>query len=296
MTTLKKYNLEGKAVGEVQVPPVFTNVESSPQSVKDYIVAIRANLRQWSANTQRRSEVNHSTKKPHPQKGTGRARQGSLASTQFRGGGRPFGPKPKFDQHIKINRKERRMAIRSLIADKISGNRVHIIENSRMDEPKTGSVAKFLNKVGLQRGLLVIDDVTEKERGHGNENFKLSIRNIPFTTYRSATTINGFDLVKAHDLLLTAKAFEQIVEWLSPGSETKDAQSQEVELQSAPVEVKTPKTKKAAPAKEATKETKVAKKVTTKAEKAAKEPKAPKAAAEAKPKKVKKSKEDGKDS
>lgn len=289
MTTLKKYNLEGKAIGEVQVPPVFTNVESSPQSVKDYIVAIRANLRQWSANTQRRSEVNHSTKKPHPQKGTGRARQGSLASTQFRGGGRPFGPKPKFDQHIKINRKERRMAIRSLIADKISGNRVHIIENSKMDEPKTGYVSKFLNKVGLQRGLLVIDDVTERERGHGNENFKLSIRNIPFTTYRSATTINGFDLVKAHDLLLTAKAFQQIVEWLSP----EGVELQTVEL---PVETKPAKVKKAAPEKEATKATKVAKKETTKAVKVAKEPKAPKAAAEAKPKKVKKSKEDGKDS
>lgn len=289
MSTLKKYNLEGQVIGEVDVPAAFTNVVSSPQSVKDYIVAIRANLRQWSANTQRRSEVNHSTKKPHPQKGTGRARQGSLASTQFRGGGRPFGPKPKFDQHIKINRKERRMAIRSLIADKMSGNRVHILDNSMMDQPKTKLIADFLGKVGLSRGLLVIDDVTEKERGHGNENFKLSMRNIPFSSYRSATTISGYDLVRAHDLLLTSKALQQITEWLTP----EGVESALVETKLEPKEAKATKS-----VKKATKEEKPAK--VAKAPKAEKSAKAPKASAEekpAKPKKVRsKSKEDGQDS
>ena len=76
--------------------------------IKDYIVALRANKRQWSANTKGRTEVNHSNKKPWRQKGTGNARQGTFAAPQFKGGGVVFGPKPKFDQHVRINRQERR--------------------------------------------------------------------------------------------------------------------------------------------------------------------------------------------
>ncbi len=216
MATLKKYNLAGKETGEITVPDAFKDVSSAPQSIKDYIVALRANLRQWSANTKRRREVSHTTKKPHPQKGTGRARQGSLVGTQFRGGGRPFGPKPKFDQHVRINKKERRTALRALIAEKIAENRCKILEESKMDQPKTKEASNFFSALDLSRSVLVIDDVTEKERGQGNENFKLSIRNLPYTTYRSATTISGYDLIKAHDLLLTEKAFEQISDWLAP--------------------------------------------------------------------------------
>ena len=97
--------------------------------IKDYIVALRANARQWSANTKTRSEVKHTTKKPHPQKGQGRARQGSLVSPQYRGGGRVFGPKPKFDQHVRINQKERKAAIRFFLAEKLKENRVWLIES-----------------------------------------------------------------------------------------------------------------------------------------------------------------------
>src|SRR6188508_895850 len=112
--------------------------------IKDYIVALRANARQWSANTKTRSQVKHTTKKPHPQKGQGRARQGSLVAPQYRGGGRVFGPKPKFDQHVKVNQKERKAAIRFLIAEKLKENRVWLIENTEMDAPKTKMIAGFL--------------------------------------------------------------------------------------------------------------------------------------------------------
>ena len=90
-----------------------------------------------------RSEVNHTTKKPHPQKGGGRARQGSLAAPQYKGGGRVFGPKPKFDQHVRINKKERKAAIRFLIGEKIRENKLHIIEHTEMDAPKTKTIANF---------------------------------------------------------------------------------------------------------------------------------------------------------
>src|ERR1700689_3249769 len=105
--------------------------------VKDYIVAIRENARQWSANTKGRSEVNHSTKKPHPQKGQGRARQGMLSAPQYKGGGRVHTPKPKYDQHVRINKKERRAAIRSLIGEKIRDKCLHVLESTSLDAPQT---------------------------------------------------------------------------------------------------------------------------------------------------------------
>src|SRR5665647_966414 len=111
---------------------------------RDYIVALRANARQWSANTKGRSEVNHSTKKPHPQKGGGRSRQGSLAAPQYKGGGRVFGPKPKFDQHVRINKKERQAAIRFLLGEKIRNNNLHVISNFDMKAAKTKEVAAFM--------------------------------------------------------------------------------------------------------------------------------------------------------
>src|SRR4029079_6416271 len=102
--------------------------------VKDYIIALRANARQWSANTKGRSEVSHSTKKPHPQKGGGRARQGSLVAPQYKGGGRVFAPKPKFEQHVRINRKERQAAIRFLISEKWKANKLHIVDSFELNE------------------------------------------------------------------------------------------------------------------------------------------------------------------
>src|SRR3989344_140823 len=117
MATLKKYDMAGKEVGTVQIDDALLDVSAHSQSMKDYIVAIRNNARQWSANTKRRSEVNHTGRKPHPQKGQGRARQGDLAAPQYKGGAVVWGPRPK-DIHTRINKKERRAAIRYLMAEK----------------------------------------------------------------------------------------------------------------------------------------------------------------------------------
>src|ERR1700733_2105998 len=107
--------------------------------IKDYIIALRANARQWSANTKTRAEVSHTTKKPHPQKGGGRARQGSLVAPQYKGGGRVHAHPPKFDQHVRINKKERRAAIRFLLAEKLRADRLHVLEDFQLDAPKTKS-------------------------------------------------------------------------------------------------------------------------------------------------------------
>src|SRR5580692_9902831 len=117
---------------------------ANSQMIKDYIIALRENARQWSASTRNRAEVNHSGKKPHPQKGTGRARQGYLGAPQYKGGGRVHAPRPKTDQHVRINKKERRAAIRHLLIEKILENRMHVLAFEPFQEAKTKRMAEFI--------------------------------------------------------------------------------------------------------------------------------------------------------
>lgn len=228
MATLIKYNLQGEKVGSLNVSQEWLDCACSPQVVKEYIVALHHNQRQWSASTKRRFEVNHSTKKPHPQKGTGNARQGSLASTQYKGAGRPKGPRPKFDQHIRINREERRAALRQLIAEKVRHDKVSLVDSFQMNAPKTKEIGQFLKKVNLNRNVLFlgdeVQDVVEDKTGRKvkvskksdqNKNFQLSVRNIPFAKWNIAVNLSGLDVAKSHNLIFTERAWEQMIEWLS---------------------------------------------------------------------------------
>lgn len=226
MSKLKKYNLEGKEVGEIAIDARLAKAEANSQMIKDYIVALRANARQWSANTKGRSEVNHTTKKPHPQKGQGRARQGMLSAPQYKGGGRVFGPKPKFDQHIRINKKERQAAIRCLISEKIKAKRVHVIENTEMKEPKTKQVSEFLKHLKLNGRVLFLGeghylDIAVDEYiarvsmpSDKHENFSKSLRNIPKTEFTLAANVSGYDLMCAHDLVITEEALNELCQTL----------------------------------------------------------------------------------
>ncbi len=231
MTKLKKYNLTGKQVGEVEIDQRLANAEANGQMIKDYITALRANARQWSASTKTRSEVAHTTKKPRPQKGTGNARQGSLVSTQFRGGGRPFGPKPKFDQHVRINKKERQAAIRCLLAEKIRDNRICVIPDTEIGAPKTKRIADFLKSCGLKGRVLFLGESNfqnfefthEDEkfelrlnvRSEKHENFIKSLRNLPKVEFLLASNISGYDVIVAHDIVMTEAALEEIMQWLA---------------------------------------------------------------------------------
>lgn len=226
MVTLKKYNLQGKEIGHIKVGDALVNAEANGQMVKDYIVALRENARQWSANTKTRSEVNHTTKKPHPQKGGGRSRQGMLSAPQYKGGGRVFGPKPKFDQHVRINKKERLAAIRYLISDKIKNNKVRIIESTEMEAPATKAIASFLDACGINGRTLFLGEGTYAEykddgvkkvvsaQSDKHDNFVLSMRNIPKTEFLLAKNINGYDILVAHELVMTESAYNEINEWL----------------------------------------------------------------------------------
>lgn len=224
MATLKKYNLTGKEVGQVELDDRLAHAEANTQMVKDYIIAIRENARQWSANTQTRAEVNHSTKKPHPQKGGGRARQGRLSSPQYKGGGRVGGPRPKFDQHVRMNKKERRAAIRFLIGEKIRNDQLHIIEDGSIDKPQTKIMANFLKQSNLTGRVLFLGegnylefndhDIRVSMTSDKHENLIKSLRNIPKVSFSLATNTNGYDLMVSNHVVMTESAFKEVNEWL----------------------------------------------------------------------------------
>lgn len=227
MATLKKYNMLGQEIGQVDVSDSLVDAEANGQMVKDYIIALRANARQWSANTKTRSEVNHTTKKPHPQKGGGRARQGSLAAPQYKGGGRVFGPRPKFDQHVRINKKERRAAIRFLISEKIKENRLSIIDSTEIETPKTKTIASFLQAFECKGRVLFLgeseyvevktDDFVKRVSvsTHKHENFIKSMRNLEKTEFSLATNISGYDVLLASNIIMTEAALQELDAWLS---------------------------------------------------------------------------------
>ncbi|MGR3951420.1 MAG: 50S ribosomal protein L4 [Chlamydia sp.] len=226
MASLKKYTIQGHEMGVVQVSDELHEATVHSQLIKDYIIAIRHNARQWSANTKRRHEVNHSTKKPHPQKGQGRARQGSLAATQYKGGGRPKGPKPKFDQHIRINQKEKRLAIKALLAEKIREGRVIILDSTAMEVPKTKVMQNFLDVLGMEKRVLILGEGSFVEiglpevahkisiRSDLHENMKKSLRNIPGVSFMCAMNTSGYDMALAQHVVVTESAFKELEEWL----------------------------------------------------------------------------------
>jgi large subunit ribosomal protein L4 len=204
VSTVKKYSLKGEAVGDVALEAAHLEANGHRQMIKDYIIALRANARQWSANTRGRSEVAHTTKKPYKQKGTGNARQGMLVTPQFRGGGIVFGPKPKFDQHVRINRKERRLAIRTLLAEKIKANAVFVVDElGSLKKPQTKTVAEFLKSQQLfgRRVLFVAD----------GDAFKKSVRNIPGAVFTVSSAVNGYEIASVRALVVTEKALKEML-------------------------------------------------------------------------------------
>lgn len=226
MTTLKKYNIKGKEVGKVNVDDSLTTATANSQMVKDYIVALRENARQWSASTKTRAEVKHTTKKPWKQKGTGRARQGSFVSPQFRGGGIVFGPKPKFEQHVRINKKERKAAIKFLIAEKIKDDKIVILEDTNLDAPRTKTMAQFMKECGIEKKTLFLGEANYEEiktedsiqrvnvKTNKHTNLARSISNIPNTNFTLAKNVSGYDVMVSHYMVITEAALEELIDWL----------------------------------------------------------------------------------
>jgi large subunit ribosomal protein L4 len=211
---LAKYNIQGKEVGSVniddaQIQTLLDKAADHSQSIKDYIVAIRNNARQWSANTKRRSDMTATRRKPFPQKGQGRSRHGSWVEPSMRGGAVAWGPQSKemLDVWVRINRKEKRAAIAILMAEKVkgdqNGSRVRFLEKSDMKEPKTKVMADFLDKIALrERRVLVIGNEPEV-------NLVKSLRNIPKKEFIPFSQVNGYELVKAQQIIVLESALDE---------------------------------------------------------------------------------------
>jgi len=215
VVTLKKYDLTGSEIGTVQVDDALLELSAHPQSIKDYIVALRNNARQWSASTKCRKEINRTGRKPHPQKGQGRSRQGDLAAPQYKGGGIVFGPKPKFDIHVRINKKERRAAIRTLIAEKIKANHVHVLQKTDLERPQTKQMHSFISKImnGQCRRILFLGESkgASGEMGMPHENLVKSLRNIPKKEYAQVPQVNGYELARCQHLVVLESALDEFL-------------------------------------------------------------------------------------
>jgi large subunit ribosomal protein L4 len=221
VTVLKKYDLEGQEVGEINIEDQILSGEVNSQMIKDYLVGLRANARQWSAKTKGRSEVNHSGKKPHPQKGTGRARQGYLGAPQFKGGGRVFGPQPKFDQHVRINRKEKRSVINHLFTGKIQNGQLHVLQYQNMEVPKTKTIANFLKSRNLsgKRVLFLAKAPFEEdsmETLYGA--FTKSMKNIPRLNFRLLQQVSGYDLALNSEVFVLDTAVDNFIDLMKVGA------------------------------------------------------------------------------
>ena len=219
-TSVKKFSLNGKETGSVEIADSLVNAEANGQMIKDYIVALRANARQWSASTKTRAEVVHTTKKPFAQKGTGQGRQGTLVAPHHRGGGRAHGPRPKFDQHIRLNKKERRAVIRALLGEKIRSNSLTVLDDTHLEKPKTKAIAGFLHSAGLEgRTLFLGEGNYHKDKESGvctsvtcdkHDNFIKSVNNLPKVEFLLAKNVSGYDLMIAKEIIVTAARFKKL--------------------------------------------------------------------------------------
>jgi len=180
--------------------------EFNESLVHQAVVSFMAAARQGSAKQKNRSEVRGGGKKPYRQKGTGRARAGTIRSPLWRGGGVTFAARPR-DFSKKINKKMYRAAIKSIFSELVRQNRLVAIEKPVLEKPKTKEIANFLKEFALSKVLIIIDEL--------DMNLYLSARNIPNVDVITVKEINPVNLIKSHKVAVTSEAIKQIEEWIN---------------------------------------------------------------------------------
>jgi large subunit ribosomal protein L4 len=207
MATLDIINLSGEKVGEIELADAVFSAPVKEHLLHEVVVAQRAARRSGTASTKGRSEVRGSTRKVYRQKGTGRARHGSIRAPIYVGGGVVFGPKPhKYDKHT--SKKVRRSALRSAISLRVGEQKLLVLQDLQLSEIKTKRVAQILEKLGVDRGLIVDDK--------GNMELIKSARNLQRSKYIAPEGLNVYDILRHDVLLVTAPAAKQIEERLLP--------------------------------------------------------------------------------
>lgn len=207
MPKVALFNQNGSTNGEIELNASVFGIEPNESVVFDAILMQRASLRQGTHKVKTRSEVRGGGRKPWRQKGTGRARQGSIRSPQWRGGGIVFGPTPR-SYSYKLPKKVRRLAIKSVLSSKVIDNNIIVLEDLTLDAVKTKEFAGILKGLSVEKKALIVTS-------DANETVALSARNIPGVTVVEANGINVLDVVNHDKLLITKAAVEKVEEGLA---------------------------------------------------------------------------------
>lgn len=207
MPKVTVYNQTGSQVGEIELAEAIFGIEPNEAVLFEAVVMQRASLRQGTHKVKNRSEVSGGGRKPWRQKGTGRARQGSIRSPQWRGGGTVFGYTPR-SYAYKLPKKVRRLAIKSALATKVVENNIVVLEDLVLNAPKTKDMVAVLKGLAVEKkALIVTADV--------NEAVELSARNIPGVTVITADGVNVLDVLHHDKLIMTKAAVEKVEEVLA---------------------------------------------------------------------------------
>ena len=203
MPKVEVLNMEGKKVGNIELSDEIFNVEVNEDVMHEVVLNYLANQRQGTQSTKTRSEVSGGGKKPWKQKGTGRARQGSIRATQWIKGGIALGPKPRSYKYT-LNRKVKRLALKSALTTKVLENKLIVLDSLDFDEIKTKNMATVLENLKVEKALVVLADK--------NLNVQASTRNIPNVKAALVNTINTYDILKYDTFVVTKDAVEKIEE------------------------------------------------------------------------------------
>ena len=203
MANVAVYNIEGKEVGTIDLNDAVFGVEINEHLVHMAVVNQLANNRQGTQKAKTRSEVAGGGRKPWRQKGTGHARQGSTRAPQWTGGGVVFAPVPR-DYSFKMNKKEKRAALKSALTSRVEENKFIVVDEMNFDEIKTKKFQEVLNNLSVSKALVVLED--------GNVNAELSARNIADVKTAKTNTINVYDILKYNTVIATKAAVEAIEE------------------------------------------------------------------------------------
>ena len=203
MANVSVYNMEGKEVGTMELNDAVFGVEVNEHLVHLAVVAQLANKRQGTQKAKTRSEVSGGGRKPWRQKGTGHARQGSTRAPQWTGGGVVFAPTPR-DYSIRLNKKEKRAALKSALTSRVNENKFVVVDELKFDEVKTKNFKAVTNNLKVSKALVVLAD--------NDQNTVLSARNIPEVKTSLVNTINVFDILKYNTVVATKAAVASIEE------------------------------------------------------------------------------------
>jgi large subunit ribosomal protein L4 len=203
MPTLKVFNIEGKEVGDIQLNESVFGVEVSKDAMHQVVLAQLANKRQGTQSAKTRAEVRGGGIKPWRQKGTGRARQGSIRAPQWIKGGIVFAPKPR-DYRVSVPKSMRRTAMKSALTSKVMDNEMIVLESLEFNAPKTKEMIKVLSAFEAKKTLILVSE--------SNENVYKSARNIPGIAVLPINNINVYDILKYEKLMITKDAVSKIEE------------------------------------------------------------------------------------